>query len=284
VFQSVSAFNNAGFDIAGGGRGFSVFVDRPAVLAITGVLIVLGGLGFGIVFDIRRKRRWGRLALETKLVLLASLALIGLGAAVVLVAEWVNPATLGSLAPIDRLWNAIFLSVSSRSAGFASIDMAGLRPETDIVLIGLMFIGTASGSTGGGIKVNTLVVLILVAVSVAARRDAPEAFGRRVTTDSVFRAIAAFFIFSLMNLVGLLAVAATSSVAIGDTVFEVVSAIGTVGLSLGATLEYGDPARLALAACMFFGRLGPLAIIILLFGRGASGPAVRRPEEAVRIA
>jgi trk system potassium uptake protein TrkH len=161
--------------------------------------------------------------------------------------------------------------------------MASLRPETDLVLVVLMFIGTASGSTGGGIKVNTLAVLVLVAVSVAARRDEPEAFGRRLTIDSVFRAIAVFFIYLLMNFLGVLIVTAMSSVALGGTVFEVVSAFGTVGLSLGGTVAYEDPARLALAACMFVGRLGPLAVIILLFGRGAGSRVIRHPEEPVRI-
>ena len=283
LFQSISAFNNAGFDIVGGGRGFTAFTDRPAVLAVTAALIVLGGLGFGIVFDMTRKRRWERFALETKLVLVATVGLIVLGAVGILVTEWTNPGTLGAMPSIDRVWNGTFMSISPRSAGFSSLDMSALRPETSIILIVLMFVGTASGSTGGGIKVNTLAVLVLVAVSVATRRGDPSAFGRRVTIDSVFRAIAVFFIFSLMNFIGLLVVAALSNVAPGATLFEVVSALGTVGLSLGVTPDYGDPARLALAVCMFVGRLGPLAVIILLFGRGAGSPAVRRPEEPIRI-
>jgi trk system potassium uptake protein TrkH len=283
LFSSISAFNNAGFDIVGGGRGFTAFADRPAVLAVTAALIVLGGLGFGIVFDMTRKRRWARFALETKLVLVATVGLIVLGAVGILVTEWTNPGTLGAMPSIDRVWNGTFMSISPRSAGFSSLDMSALRPETSIIIIVLMFVGTASGSTGGGIKVNTLAVLALVAVSVATRRGDPTAFGRRVTIDSVFRAIAVFFIFSLMNFVGLLVVAALSNVAPGATLFEVVSALGTVGLSLGVTPDYGDPARLALAACMFVGRLGPLAVIILLFGRGAGAPAVRHPEEPIRI-
>jgi trk system potassium uptake protein TrkH len=283
VFSSISAFNNAGFDIVGGGRGFTAFADRPAVLAVTAALIVLGGLGFGIVFDMTRKRRWARFALETKLVLVATVGLIVLGAVGIVVTEWTNPGTLGALPSIDRIWNGTFMSISPRSAGFSSVDMSALRPETDIIMIVLMFIGTASGSTGGGIKVNTLAVLVLVAVSVAVRRDDPTAFGRRVTIDSVFRAIAVFFIFSLMSFVGLLVVAGLSNVAPGATLFEVVSALGTVGLSLGVTPDYGEPARLALAVCMFVGRLGPLAVIILLFGRGAGAPAVRHPEEPIRI-
>ena len=283
IFQSISSFNNAGFDIVGGGRGYTVFVDRPDILAVTAVLIVFGGLGFVIATDVAGKRRWRPLALETKLVVVATVALIVFGAVAITAAEWTNPDTLGPLAAFDRIANGTFMSISPRSAGYTTVDLGALRPETDIVLILLMFVGSASGSTGGGMKVNTLAVLVLVAVSVAARREEPEAFGRRVTTDTVFRAIAAFFIFTLMNFAGLLLVAALSSVPIGTTLFETVSAMGTVGLSLEGSAVYGDPARLALAACMFVGRLGPLALIILLFGRQTGGAAVRRPAEPIRI-
>jgi trk system potassium uptake protein TrkH len=283
LFQSISAFNNAGFDLVGGGLGYMTFADRPAVLLVTAVLIVLGGLGFAIMFDVSRKRRWARLALESKLVLVATAALIVAGAVGILAAEWTNQATFGALTPIDRVWNGLFMSVSPRSAGFSSVDMSALRAETDIVLMLLMFVGGASGSTAGGIKVGTLAILILVAVSVAARRDDPEAFGRRVATETVYRAIAVFFIFSIMNFAGLLLVASLSSVAPGATLFEVVSAVGTVGLSVGVTAEYGDAARVALALCMFVGRLGPLAVIILLFGRSRDSAVVRRPEEPIRV-
>jgi len=284
VFQSVSAFNNAGLDLIGGGRGFTAFADRPLVLLVTATLIVIGGIGFVISLDLATKRRWRPLALETKLVVVGTIALIGIGWAALLGFEWTNSATFGSLPPLDRLVNGLFMAISPRSAGFASIPMSDLRAETDLVLGVLMFVGGASGSTAGGIKVGTLAVLVLVAVSVASQRDEPEAFGRRVPSTAVYRAIAVFFMFAVMNAIGIVIVAALSSAPIGNVAFETVSALGTVGLSLGGTADYGDPARIALTACMFLGRLGPLAVIILLFGRRtAPMAAIHRPEEPIRI-
>jgi trk system potassium uptake protein TrkH len=284
TFQSVSSFNNAGFDILGGGQGFTAFAERPLVLLVTAALVVIGGLGFVIALDIGTKRRWPSLAFETKLVLVATVVLILVGWGAVLLFEWTNPATLGALPPVDRVTNALFMGISPRSAGFNTIDMGGLAPETPLVLGILMFIGGASGSVAGGIKVGTLAVLVLVTLSVAARREEPEAFGRRVPSVAVYRAIAVLFIFLVMNAVGVLLVAAVSNAPIGDSAFDTVSALGTSGLSLHGAAQYGDAARLALSACMFFGRLGPLAVIILLFGRRAAAVApVHRPEEALRI-
>jgi trk system potassium uptake protein TrkH len=283
VFQAISSFNNAGLDLNGGARGFTVFADRPLVLLVTVALIVIGGIGFVISLDVMSKRRWRPLALETKLVLIGTVVLIAIGWGAVIAFEWTNPATLGPLAPLDKLINGLFMGVTPRSAGFATIQMSGMRAETDLVLGVLMFIGGASGSTAGGIKVGTLAVLILVALSVAAQRDEPEAFGRRVPTTTVYRAIAVFFLFAVMNAVGIVIVAALSSAPIGNVAFETVSALGTVGLSLGGTGDYGDPARIALTICMFLGRLGPLAIIILLFGRQSTVAPIHRPEEPIRI-
>jgi trk/ktr system potassium uptake protein len=283
VFQSVSAFNNAGFDIIGGGRGYSAFAADPLVLLVTAGLVVIGGLGFVISLDVSAKRRWRPLALETKLVVIGTVVLILIGWAAVLGFEWTNPGTIGALPPLDKLTNSLFMGISPRSAGFSTVTMTDLRPETNLVLGILMFIGGASGSTAGGIKVGTFAVLVLVALSVAARREEPEAFGRRVPSAAVYRAITVLFIFLVMNAVGVLLVAAVSNAAIGHVAFDAVSALGTVGLSLGSSSEYGDAARLALAACMFFGRLGPLAVIILLFGRHPEAAPIHRPEEPIRI-
>jgi trk/ktr system potassium uptake protein len=283
VFQSVSAFNNAGFDTIGGGRGYTAFAAEPLVLLVTAALVVIGGLGFVISLDVSAKRRWRPLALETKLVVIGSVVLILIGWAAVLGFEWTNAETIGALQPLDKLTNALFMGISPRSAGFSTVTMTDLRPETNLVLGILMFIGGASGSTAGGIKVGTFAVLVLVALSVAARREEPEAFGRRVPSAAVYRAITVLFIFLVMNAVGVLLVAAVSNAAIGHAAFDAVSALGTVGLSLGSSSEYGDAARLALAACMFFGRLGPLAVIILLFGRHPEAAPIHRPEEPIRI-
>jgi trk/ktr system potassium uptake protein len=283
VFHAVSAFNNAGFDIVGGLRGFTVFAERPLVLVAVGSLVVVGGLGYLICADIIGRRTWRRLALETKLVLVATVALMVTGAIAIALLEWNDPATLGSLSPTDRVANSVFMSVSSRSAGFNTLDMAALRPETDLVVAFLMFIGAASGSTAGGVKVNTVAVLVLVVIASSRDRPEPEAFGRRVSRESVHRAITVLFVAAFMNVAGTLLVASLSTVRTGAAFFETVSAFGTVGLSIVGTATYDDLARLALAGCMFLGRIGPLALVILLFGRAMREAKVRRPEEPLRV-
>jgi trk system potassium uptake protein TrkH len=282
-FHAISAFNNAGFDLIAGGRGFSVFADQPAVLIVVAALIVVGGLGFVVCLDIARKRRWRSFALETKLVIVGSIVLVAGGAVLVALFEWSNPATLGQLDAGGRVVNATFASVTARSAGLAAFDYAAAEAETTIVTMILMFIGAASGSTGGGIRVGTLAVLVVVAVATASRGAEPTVFGRRIAIQTTLRAVTVVLVSAIVTFVGWLAVTLLGDVPAGATLFEVISAISTTGLSTDGTDAYGDSARLALAACMFLGRLGPLALIILVFGRRDATEGVRRPTELVRV-
>ena len=201
IFYSTSAFNNAGFDLVGRERGFTVFASQPLMLLTTAVLIVIGGLGFVIAGDLGRHRRWRPLAVETKLVVVATAVLIVAGAVVLGLVEWSNPRTLGPLGLIDKLVNSLFASITPRSAGFSALDMRAMRPESDTMTTLLMFIGSASGSTGGGIKVNTLAVLILVVLATAGRRSEPEAFGRRIAVDTIARAVTVLMVSSFAVLV-----------------------------------------------------------------------------------
>jgi trk system potassium uptake protein TrkH len=282
VFHSVSAFNNAGFDLMGSFRSLADFATDPLVLATIGVLIVVGGLGFAILGDSFGKRRWSRLALETKVVVLTTVALLVGGSLLIGVLEWGNPATLGAIPEAHRPLNAIFESVTLRTAGYAVLDHGGLGAATLYVAIGLMFIGAASGSTGGGIKVNTFSVLLIAIVSTVRGRPAAEAFGRRLPHDVVYRALS----------VALLSIAFVVAVAFGvivvgragfaDAVFEATSAFGTVGLTTGITPSLPDPARLLLVVAMFAGRLGPLTLVLALAAR--QHPVTYRPAvESLRI-
>ena len=282
AFHSISAFNNAGFDLMGGFRSVAAFGTSPVVLTSLGALIVLGGLGFAIVGDAFGKRHWTRLALETKVVLLTSLALLVGGAIAVAALEWSNPATLGSLPEVHRPLNALFESVTLRTAGFAVFDQGALGTPMLFVAMALMFIGAASGSTGGGIKVNTFSVLLIAIVSTVRGRPSAEAFGRRVPHDVIYRALS----------VALLSIAFVFAVAFGvvilagtefvDTTFEAISAFGTVGLSTGITPHLSDPARVLVAFAMFAGRLGPLTLVLALAAR--QRPVSHRPAvESLRI-
>jgi trk system potassium uptake protein TrkH len=282
IFHAGSAFNNAGFDIVGGFRSLVPYNEDPVVLTTIAVLIVLGGLGFAIAADVGERRGWRRLTLETKIVLVLTAILLVGGAVFVGAAEWDNPATLGSLSPAARAMNAAFLSVSARTAGFNSVDTGLLLPPTLFVVMALMFIGGASGSTAGGIKVNSLGVLVVAVLSVARGNPSAGAFGRRVPHTVVYRALAVATLGVIIVFAGTLAVEIATEDALVGVLFEAVSAFGTVGLSTGITPGLPEPALLVLVLVMFAGRLGPLTLVVALAARArpvASRPAV----ESLRI-
>jgi trk system potassium uptake protein TrkH len=282
VFHSIAAFNNAGFDLTGEFRSLADFATSPVVLGAIGVLVVLGGLGFAIVGDAAGKRRWSRFALETKIVLLTSLVLLLAGAVAIGLLEWSNPATLGAIPAEHRPLNALFESATLRSAGYSVIHHGLLGEAALFVCMALMFIGGASGSTAGGIKVNTFSVLLVAIVSTVRGRPSAEAFGRRVPHDVIYRALA----------VALLSVAFVFIVALGieilagtpfvNTTFEAISAFATVGLTTGITPDLTDPAKLVVTFAMFAGRLGPLTLVLALAAQQRTA-SYRPAVESLRI-
>lgn len=282
VFHSVSAFNNAGFDLTGGFQSLIPFRDDWVVLLTHGVLLVLGGLGFAIVGDAVGRRRWSRMALETKLVISATIALLIGGAMLIGVIEWSNPATLGAMPPEQRVLNAFFESATLRTAGFTALDTGALLESTLFVVMALMFIGGASGSTAGGIKVNTFAVLIIAIISTVKGEPSATAFGRRIKHAIVYRALAVLILaIGFVFLTGL-GLTLTTDATFVQTLFEAVSAFGTVGASTGITPELSDPARLITSIAMFVGRLGPLTLVLALAAR--AHPVSYRPAvESVRI-
>ena len=282
IFHSVSAFNNAGFDLTGGFRSLTPFVDDWVVLLTIAVMLTLGGLGFAIVGDAFSKRRWSRMALETKLVLGMTGALLVGGSLLIGFTEWSNPATLGRLPSEQRLLNALFESATLRTAGFTALDTGAFAEATLFVVMALMFIGGASGSTAGGIKVNTFSVLLIAIVSTVRGQPSAMAFGRRIQHAVVYRALAvALLALAWVFVVGL-GLTLTSEATFVQTLFEAISAFGTVGASTGITPELPDQARMIAAFAMFVGRLGPLTLVIALAARQRPIP-FRPAVESVRI-
>jgi trk system potassium uptake protein TrkH len=283
LFHAISGFNNAGFDLMGDFASLSGFADDPFVLVPIAVLIVLGGLGYAIVGDVFAKRSWGRFALETKIVVLTTVFLVVGGTVAIGAFDWENPLTLGALPVEQRPLNALFESVTLRTAGFSALDTGGLTEASLFVVMALMFIGGASGSTAGGIKVNTFSVLLVAIVSTARGRPSAEAFGRRIPHILIYRALS----------VALLSIAALFLIALGleltardgtfvEVLFEAVSALGTVGASTGITPELPDPSRIIIVLAMFAGRLGPLTLVLALTARAR--PIAYRPAvETLRI-
>jgi trk system potassium uptake protein len=282
LFHSVSAFNNGGIDLFGGLRGLTHLADVPAVIVPIGVLMLLGGLGFALVGDVLAKRRWVRLALETKLVLAVSALLLVGGALATIALEWSNPVTLGRLEPADRVINAAFHSISMRSGGMDSITVGGLLDESLVIGLFLMFIGGASGSTAGGVKVNTVAVLLVATISAMRGDPSATAFGRRIPHQVVYRSVAVIMV-AIAGAFGLaLTIQLTGSFDFLAATFEAVSALGTAGLTTGVTQQLAPSGQLLIIAAMFVGRLGPLTLVLALGSR--SRPVPHRPAiESVRI-
>jgi trk system potassium uptake protein TrkH len=282
VFHAISAFNNAGFDLTGGFRSLQPFVDDWVVLLTIAVLLSLGGLGFAIVGDAISRRRWSRMALETKLVVSATMALLVGGTALIGLTEWANPATLGALPAEQRVLNALFESATLRTAGFTALETRAFAEATLFVVMALMFIGGASGSTAGGIKVNTFTVLLIAIVSTVRGQPSAMAFGRRIQHAIVYRALAvALLAIAFVFVIGL-GLTLTTEATFVQTLFEAVSAFGTVGATTGITPELTDPARLIATVAMFVGRLGPLTLVLALAAR-ARPMSFRPAVETIRI-
>jgi trk system potassium uptake protein TrkH len=282
IFHAISAFNNAGFDLTGGFQSLIPFRDDWVVLLTHGSLLVLGGLGFAIVGDVMAGRRWSRMALETKLVITTTVALLVGGTVLIGLIEWSNPLTLGAMPSEQRILNAFFESATLRTAGFTALDTGALVESTLFVVMALMFIGGASGSTAGGIKVNTFAVLLIAIASTVKGEPSATAFGRRIKHAIVYRALAVLILsIGFVFLVGL-GLTLTTDATFVQTLFEAVSAFGTVGASTGITPELSDPARVITSVAMFIGRLGPLTLVLALAAR--AHPVSYRPAvESVRI-
>ncbi|CAN5755891.1 Trk family potassium uptake protein [soil metagenome] len=284
AFHAISAFNNAGFDLLGsvGQSSLRGLSTNYLVLGAIGVLITIGGMGYAIVEDVIRNRSWRHLALETKVVVLTSAALVALGAVTIGLLEWDNPATLGALAPDQRVLNAVFESITLRTAGYSALDTRALVEPTIFVVMALMFVGGASGSTAGGIKVNTFSVLLIAIVSTARGLPSAAAFGRRIQHVIVYRALAvALLSIAFLFMVSLL-LEVISHEGFVDVLFEAVSALATVGASRGITPNLSDLAHIVIVIAMFAGRLGPLTLVLALTARRRQ-VAYRHAVESIRI-
>jgi trk system potassium uptake protein TrkH len=282
VFQSVSAFNNAGFDIFGGFKSLSGYDDNPLVLLTTAALIILGGISFLVLFDIAKVRKWYRLSLDSKIVLSATLILLAFGTLLVLITESGDPATLGKMSFPQQVLNAFFQSVTARTAGFSTINMAVMADYALFFTMLLMFVGGASGSTAGGIKVNTFGMLIATIWSSLRGRDQAGAFGRRFSIQQIHRALTVIIVsLGLIALIVFL-LTITEEYRFLNLVFETFSAFGTVGLSTGITPGLSLAGKIIITFTMFIGRLGPLTLALGLVQRQKT-TAYSYPEELIRI-
>ena len=280
VFHSISAFNNAGFALYP--DSLSGYADDPIINITIPALFILGGLGFIVVGDLVRARSWRRLSLHSKLMLTGTLSLILVGWAGFAALEWTNPATLGGMPDTaSRLWASWFQAVTPRTAGFNTIDTGGMHDSTSLMTMSLMLVGGGSTSTAGGIKVTTLIVLLIGTVAFFRRQTALHVFGRSLGVEDVMKVMALTTISIFVVLVGIFLISVSHDDAFLDLAFEATSAFGTVGLSRGATGELDGFGRAVIIAIMFLGRVGPLTLGFFLATH--SKPRVRYPKGDVYL-
>jgi len=263
VFHSISAFCNAGFDIFGcitPGASLMEFQSDPVVLLTLGALVVVGGLGFLVWQELWEKRSLKKLSVYAKLVLMTTGVLILTGWILTCLLEWNNPDTLGSMSVGDKLLNSLFQSITLRTAGFAAIDQAVLTDGGKATSMVLMLIGGSSGSTAGGLKTVTFVVLVLFLSARARGRDTVCIYKRTIPNGQVLDAMTIAAIMIGLAMFGGIFISATSPVGFTDSLYEAVSALATVGLTAGVTGSLSIPAQILIVVYMYFGRVGVLTI------------------------
>ena len=287
VFHAISAYCNAGFDLMGAfrpGSSLTLYAGDIVVNLTMYLLIVLGGLGFFVWNDLLMHHlRWRRLSVYTRLVLVTTGVLLLGGFLVTLALEWSNPGTLGTLGAGEKLLTAMFQSVTTRTAGFFTVDQGALTDSGKLVSILLMLVGGSSGSTAGGIKTVTVALLFLMALQVARNRKEIVVFGRRIPQEQVNIACAICFLVVGLALIGAVILSATNGVRLIDALYETASAICTVGLSTGITAGLNLVSKLLLIVYMFFGRVGIMTISLAFMIKEPPDNAIGRPETRVLL-
>ncbi len=264
IFHSISAFCNAGFDIVGS-QSFIPYVTNPIVNFVTTTLIILGGLGFIVVTEVIKVRSFKKFTLHTKIVLTVTLILLISGTVLFFAFEYTNDDTIGELGFFNKIQASYFQSVVARTAGYSTVDMSATREYTSVMMMVLMFIGGSSGSTAGGVKITTFAVAILaIKTMVYGKRDI-EIYQKRVPTTVIMKAISIIGIaFGVVLVVSVLISIFEShqGFTLVDSMFEAVSAFGTVGLSRNMTPFIGDLSKIVISITMFIGRLGPFTMAL----------------------
>lgn len=263
VFHSISAFCNAGFDLFGyiaPGQSLIVFNDDPIVCLTLITLVTVGGLGFLVWEEIASVRTFKKFSVYTKLVLLMTAGILLVGTVVILALEWNNPATIGNMPVWQKLMNAFFQTGTLRTAGFATVDQLALRDSTKVFSILIMFIGGSSGSTAGGLKTVTVLVLLLFVWAKARGKESVHVFKRNIPQEKAVDAMSIVFITVLLSIFGGMVISTAASVSFLDAWYEAVSAICTVGLSAVGTSGLGVVSQSVIIAFMYFGRVGILTL------------------------
>ena len=295
VFNSVSCFCNAGMDILGE-DSLVPYVTDPIVNINTMILIIVGGIGFFVWFDLihtvkstwRKKKSarsfFQKLTLHTRMALVATLFLIVAGTVLIACFDWNNPDTLGNLSVPEKIMAAMFQSVTTRTAGFQTIPQENFTDSSAFISLLLMFIGGSPMGTAGGMKTTTVAVIFLTMIAYLRGRDATELYNRRLRASDVRSALVVIALGVTVAFTGIVLLSAVTDAGAMDVLYEVISAVGTVGLTRGLTPMLNTAGKLIIIAVMYCGRIGPVTLAMAITVRmNAAQKQIRFPEEKIMI-
>lgn len=294
IFHSISAFCNAGFDLVGE-SSLAPFVSHPLINLTIMLLIICSGLGFGVWFDVmaaiknriryRKSKRnlFERFHLQTKLVLIMTVILLGVGFLFVFVLEFSNPSTMASMPLPEKILAAMFQSVTLRTAGFYTIDFQYMTQGSQFLSLLLMFIGGSPGGTAGGIKTVTICLLFLQVFTTVGGKEEVEVLDRRIPAETVRRALTVIMIALGVVMLVTLTLTVTEDADFMTLAFETVSAFATVGLSMGFTANLTVIGKLVICLTMFIGRLGPVTIAFAMAMRTSKVNKVKKPTGKLMV-
>ena len=291
IFNSVSAFCNAGIDIIGE-SSLCKYAANPLVNAVTSALIILGGLGYIVWWDVIRvvksrspknRKIFRYLTLHSKIAITATALLILFGAVLIFIFEYSNPLTIGEMSLFDKLQVSFFQSVTTRTAGFASVPQENLTNASAAVSVILMMIGGSPVGTAGGMKTVTIAVLVCSAFATIRNKKSAALFGRSISNDSIKKAVAVVVMFLTICAASTVLLLATGNASAIDAVYETVSATATVGLSRNLTASLNTFGKFIIIVTMYFGRVGPISLAVALGSKNESQNVISEPTEEISI-
>lgn len=291
VFNSVSAFCNAGIDIIAD-NSLCNYATNPLINSVTSALIILGGLGYIVWWDLLRvlksrskknKKIFRHLTLHSKIAITVTAGLIFVGAALIFAFEYQNPLTVGKLSLFDKIQVSFFQSVTTRTAGFASVPQENLTNASATLSVILMMIGGSPVGTAGGMKTVTIAVLICSAFATIRNKNSATVFGRRISEESIKKAVSVVVMFLTLCAASTILLMTASNASAIDAVYETVSATATVGLSRNLTATLNTFGKLIIIVTMYFGRVGPISLAVALGSKNEIQNVISEPNEDVSI-
>lgn len=291
IFTSISAFCNAGIDIIAQ-NSLCDYVLNPVVNIVTCVLIILGGIGYIVWWDVirlikqmpkRKVRFFKDLTLQSKIAITATLVLILAGAVMIMIFEYNNPQTMKDYTLPQKFGVSLFQSVTTRTAGFATIPQENLTNASSVICLLLMFIGGSPVGTAGGIKTVTFVIVIMAALSSVFNKEDTELFGRRLQKQAVSKATAVVFMSFIIMFIATVLLCAVTDAPLLDIVYETVSATATVGLTRNLTPSLDGVGKLIIIFTMYLGRVGPISLAIAFNRKKESRNIIINPVEEVSV-